>query len=415
MFAAIVLVVIGYFAYNNSSSFKNLFHAGVQPTFSSVPGSEFLKVPEGLEATIYAKSIPGARVMAFDSLGRMLVSETKEGKVVRLEDANKDGMLDPAVTLFSGLTSPHGLAFYQDPTSKKTYLYVSESQRVARYVYDVNSGRVASSSPEVIASFPAGGQNLTTTIAIGPKLRTNELVTGDRILPGFLTDIKLYMSVGSSCDACIENSWKRGAILESDPAGTYTAEYAGGLHNSLFFTFHPTTKEIWATDIGRENLGDKLPPDEINIINSEKKYGWPFCYGKQIRDKTFNPSNVTRTDIPQDCTKTTPSVIDIPAHSVPMGLAFITSPQWPTQWQNNLLVAYHGSWIGGSPVGYKVVRYVVDEKGNLSDSADFITGWISADKKSIIGQPVDLKFGPDGALYISDDGAGIIYRIQPKK
>ena len=203
---------------------------------------------------------------------------------------------------------------------------------------------------------------MTRTIAFGANTRKFDL-DGEKLLKGFYSKNKLYISVGSSCNVCLEDSWKRAAILESDPEGTVTAEFAGGLRNSVFFAFHPETGEMWATEMGRDYLGDNLPPDEINIIKpaepenklGARKFGWPFCYGNQITDKTFKPEKIDRTDIPTDCSQTEPA------------------------------------------------------------TADFITGWLSPSTGSgqakIYGRPVDLKFGPDGALYISDDTAGIIYKV----
>ena len=235
-----------------------------------------------------------------------------------------------------------------------------------------------------------------------------------------MSKTKLYIGVGSSCDVCLESSWKNAAILESDPIGSFTAEFAGGLRNSVFFTFHPETKEIWATEMGRDNLGDNLPPDEINVVKvadqenkfGARRFGWPFCYGNQIKDKTFNPAKVDRLDIPTDCRQTEPSTIELPAHSAPLGLAFVPSAAgWPKEWRNNLLVAYHGSWNRSEPTGYKIVRFIVDKNGKVVATEDFISGWLKDGK--ILGRPVDLKFGPDGVLYISDDTAGLVYRIIP--
>jgi glucose/arabinose dehydrogenase len=237
------------------------------------------------------------------------------------------------------------------------------------------------------------------------------------------------MSVGSSCDVCEESTWKRAAILESDPTGSFTAEFAGALRNSVFFTFHSKTNEIWATDMGRDNLGDNLPPDEVNIIKvagpedkfGAKRYGWPFCYGNQIRDKTFNPEKFVRIDISSDCTKTESPVIKIPAHSAPLGIAFIPfNSGWPKEWEGDLLIALHGSWNRSVPVGYKIIRYDLDAIGKVlsQEPVDFITGWLgfsdNSDQKKIYGRPVDLKFGINGALYISDDTAGVIYEVNPK-
>lgn len=381
----------------------------------------FLKLPEEFKISIFEKDLEDPRVVVFDPAERMLVSETKTGKVVVLEDKNKDGVAETKRVALSGLNKPHGLAFYS--SGNTTYLYVAETQQVARYVYDVKNGTVISAKGQNITKLPADGRHFTRTISFGPNFRKTPLLPGKRG-NDTLTDIKLYISVGSSCDVCVEDTtWKRAAILESDPEGTFTAEFAGGLRNSVFFTFHPKTKEIWATEMSRDNLGDSLPSDEINIVKvadpkdkfGAKRYGWPFCYGNQARDKTFNPEQFKRKDISSDCTKTESPIIQIPAHSAPLGLAFIPSGNgWPKEWEGDLLVALHGSWNRSEPTGYKIVRYDLDSNGNVLSQKpeDFISGWLGENGK-VLGRPVDLKFGPDSFLYISDDSAGIIYKITP--
>lgn len=383
-------------------------------------GLGFLNMPDGLKISIAAKGLSDPRVILFDARGRMLVSETKKGRVSILEDGD-NGEFKTKRTLIENLKSPHGLAFYTDE-NKTTYLYIAETQQVARYPYDINTGSLFSAVGKNIATLPVDGEHFTKTIAFGANTRKLD-PAGEKIMKGLYSKDKLYVSVGSSCNVCVENSWKRAAILESDPEGTVTAEFAGGLRNSVFFDFHPETGEMWATEMGRDNLGDNLPPDEINIIRpagpeqkfGARRFGWPFCYGNQIADKTFKPEKVERTDIPTNCSQTEPATIEIPAHSAPLGLAFITSNKWPSQWKNNLLVAYHGSWNRSVAVGYKIVRFKADKKGKVSETADFITGWLSPSAGSgqakIYGRPVDLKFGPDGALYVSDDTAGVIYKV----
>lgn len=382
----------------------------VLPSLSEI---NFLKLPAGFSVSVFAKDLENPRVMIFDPIGRMVVSETAAGRVVVLEDKNKDGQAENKTVLLSGRRSPHGLAFYNDPATKILYLYVAEAHQVARYRYDVASAKLLDAKGQNIVSFSPDGRHLTRTIAFGPNLRKNALLTGNSpIIKGTLSTIKLYISVGSSCDVCVEDSWKRGAILESDPEGSYTAEFAGGLRNAVFFTFHPVTGQIWATEMGRDNLGDNLPPDEINIVESETKYGWPFCYGQQVRDVKFKVDKISRIDITDDCSKTAPSYIDLPAHSAPLGLVFIADSRWPAEWQNNLLVAYHGSWNRSAPTGYKVVRFKLNNQGEYLGVEDFITGWY--DGKNIFGRPADLKFDKEGNLYISDDKAGVIYRVRPR-
>ena len=170
----------------------------------------------------------------------MLVSETKAGRVVVLENG-KNGIVETSRVILSGLNKPHGLAFYS--AGNVVYLYVAETQQVVRYIYDVKNGIVISAKGENITNLPADGRHFTRTISFGPNFRTIPLLPGKRG-NDTLVDAKLYISVGSSCDVCVEDAtWKRAAILESDPTGTFTAEFAGGLRNSVFFTFHPKTKK----------------------------------------------------------------------------------------------------------------------------------------------------------------------------
>lgn len=391
-----------------------------QPTDKDDSSLSFLKLPDGFKIDIFSKDLENPRVIAFDPAGRALVSETKTGKVLMLKDSDNDGKAEDKVVILENLKQPHGLAFYTD-LGKNTYLYVAETHQVARYSYDTKNSKVlGQKGKNIITALPSEGRHFTRTIAFGPNFRKNQIVGTINTQ----VETKLYISVGSSCDVCVETAtWKRAAILESDPVGTYTAEFAGGLRNSVFFTFHPKTKEIWATEMGRDNLGDNLPPDEINIVKvagsedkfGAKRYGWPFCYGNQVRDIKFNPEKIDRIDIPSDCTKTEPPVIEIPAHSAPLGLAFIPlNGGWPKEWEGDLLVALHGSWNSSVPVGYKIVRYDLDADGKVLSQKpiDFISGWLKNGKT--YGRPVDLKFGPDGMLYISDDATGNIYMVSAR-
>jgi len=422
----VIIVVLVYLFWVDFQPVKKIIGYNVPPQ-KLPPAVDFLNASEGFNVSVFAKDLNGPRVIVFDPKGRMLVSEPKEGRVLVLEDKDQDGVADGQKVILDGLRLPHGLDFYTDDQTKVVYLYVAETHQVARYVYNLKSGVIdeaQKTAPQNIANLPADGRHFTRTIEFGPNYRTQAIIPGYRESET-LADQKLYISVGSSCDVCEENTWKRAAILESDPAGTYTAEFAGGLRNSVFFTFHPVTKELWATDMGRDNLGDELPPDEINIIKvagpehkfGARRFGWPFCYGSQVADKTFKPDKVERIDIPTDCSQTESPIIKIPAHSAPLGLAFIDSDKWPEEWQNHLLVAYHGSLNRSEPRGYKVVRFELDKNGLPSEvlakeGEDFITGFY--DGKNTLGRPVDLKFSPDGdILYVSDDSAGIIYRVAP--
>ena len=345
-----------------------------------------LSLPSGFRISLFTPKPMGAiRFMAFSPDGILFVSrpstaglyaDWRGGAVIALPDSDQDGVVDEVMRVIEGLRdSPHGLAFYGG------YLYLAEHSKVSRYPY-LGEGKVGD-TPEVIVDLPFGRGHLSRTLGI------------DR-------SDKMYVSIGSSCNLCEESDQRRATLMEYNPDGSGERVFAEGVRNSVGFVFHPGTGEIWATENGRDNLGDDLPPDEINILRSGQNYGWPYCYGKNIPDPAF--------DDPARCSTAQESLHDLQAHSAPLGLRFVESSQFPDEWQGDLLVAYHGSWNRREPTGYKVVRLVVDGSSVVAEE-DFIKGWM-LDNGTSVGRPVDLIFGPqDGALYISDDKAGVIYRV----
>ncbi|MBI2609633.1 PQQ-dependent sugar dehydrogenase [Candidatus Giovannonibacteria bacterium] len=342
-----------------------------------------LKLPEGFSISVFAKNLPGARVIEFDSLGNMWVSQTSEGQVSLLEV--KDSKVDKQYAVFRNLKRPHGLAF--DPEIK-TKLYIAEENKISSALTYSGAGM------EKIIDLPAGGNHFSRTIGFGP-------------------DGNLYISIGSTCNVCNESDNRRAKIFSLNTDGSDFKEFAKGLRNSVFFTWHPNSKKMWATDMGRDLLGDDIPPDEINIVENGKNYGWPTCYGKNIHDTNFDKNTYIRNPCMEPFE--TPSYIDIPAHSAPLGLAFVPqNSNWPDEYKGDLLVAYHGSWNRSTPTGYKIVTMKLSANGDYEGTEDFISGWLTADNRAL-GRPVDLKFGPDGALYASDDKAGVIYRISYNK
>jgi glucose/arabinose dehydrogenase len=352
-----------------------------------LPSSLPLKLPPGFAISLFAKNLPGARVLVLDPNGTLLVSLTSQGKVMALPDKNDDGVADALVTVLDGLDKPHGLAF---GPGKEPRLYVAETGRVASFDYDPE--RLTATSEQKIADLPPGGRHFTRSL---------------RFLPG-TRDRRLLISVGSSCDACEEKDWRSAKILAVDPGGGDLSIFASGLRNSAFMAVHPLSKHVWATEMGRDFLGDHLPPDEINIILEGSHYGWPYCYGKRLHDDKTDPAGAHR----EFCKDTIPSFIDLPAHSAPLGLAFFPG-EWPREFRHDLLVAFHGSWNRTEPTGYKVVRYKLDAAGNFLDVEDFITGWLTPD--GALGRPVDILITPEGVIFISDDKAGVVYRVLYEK
>ncbi len=178
---------------------------------------------------------------------------------------------------------------------------------------------------------------------------------------------------------------------------------AKGLRNSVFFTWKGN--ELWATDMGRDQLGDHLPPEEVNIVKQGAHYGWPFCHSDKVRDTSFQPTTQF------DCSTTEAPKLTLPAHIAPLGIAFAPAG-WPSEYRDDLFVAEHGSWNSTSKVGYKIVRIPLSANGTPEgEPQDFLTGFLQSNGK-VIGRPVDLVV--DGnSLLITDDNAGKVYRLRP--
>ena len=343
-----------------------------------------LKMPDGFAISVLAKNLPGARVLAVDSMGNLWVSQPSKGQVTLIEMQNGQAIKQTAV--FRNLRNPHGLAFDpQDPF----VLYIAEETKISK-VRVYSEGAL-----EKIIDLPRKGSHYTRTIGFGP-------------------DGRLYVSIGSTCNVCDEADPRYAALWSLNKDGSDFKQVAKGLRNSVFFVWNQRDSNIWATDMGRDYLGNDLPPDEVNIIDPKASevlnFGWPICYGKNIHDDKFDKKTYIRNPCLEPFEKA--SFIDIPAHSAPLGPVFVpATANWPEEYRDDLLVALHGSWNSTVPKGYKVVRHDLNEDGNIVGGAtDFISGWISG--KKVIGRPVDILFAPNGNLYISDDKAGVIYLVR---
>jgi glucose/arabinose dehydrogenase len=391
-FSTILAIIILTYIYPYYKAIKPAF----LPAGKKIASNEdlsLLKLPENFSIQIFAKEVNGARVIKEDPAGNLIVSLTKEGKVVSLPDLNQDGRADKIITLLEGLQNPHGMEIRCEANLQSCKLFVAETEKLVQYdlIFDGSEKIYRPINPEKILDLPKGGRHFTRTLLLLPEN-------------------KLLISVGSTCDVCYEADERHGTILVYDLETKESRIYAKGLRNSVFLTLHPVTSKVWATEMGRDWLGDDLPPDEINIIEEGKNYGWPICYGKNIHDSDFDKNVYIRNPCMEPFE--VPSYIDIPAHSAPLGLAFF-SEDWPEKYRYNLLVAYHGSWNRKVPTGYKIVKYILDSQGNYLGEEDFITGWLQGDEA--VGRPVDILIKPNGIIYVSDDKAAVIYRVVYQK
>lgn len=400
-----MLVLCGYFAYqyvkfNPPAFLIKLVTATKPPPPLPVGQAAPLVVPEGFEATIFARNVKGARVMLRDPKGAMLVSQTSEGTVSVLPDLNGDNQADQVVPVLSGLKQPHGLAIICPSTGSASadqdecVLYVAETGALKAYSYDADTYKAT--YQKTLATFPTGSGHFTRTLLPTPDQKS------------------LWVSIGSSCNVCGEESPLRATIQQVELATGAMSTFATGLRNSVFMALHPVTGELWATDNGRDILGDDIPPDELNIIKQGSNYGWPICYGQNIHDTDFDRKQYIRNP----CADTVAAHVDLPAHAAALGLAFVPEEGWPEDYWHDALVAYHGSWNRSQPAGYKVVRIdFMNPEGTLRQdqfSTDFVTGFLpegSKDTDDAIGRPVGILTEPGGTAYISDDRAGAIYKI----
>jgi glucose/arabinose dehydrogenase len=276
--------------------------------------------------------------------------------------------------VISGLNDPTSLDFHQND------LYVGEADKVTRFTIGADLG--ATDKRVIVPHLPTGGNHITRTVLIGP-------------------DNHLYVSIGSTCNVCIEQDPQRAVVWVYNIDGSGGHLYAKGLRNAVGMAINPWNQQIWVTNNGRDLMGDNVPPETVYALQAGGDYGWPRCHAGDIIDPDYGH--------PGDCNGIIKPLVKMQAHSAPLGLAFYTANQFPQQYRG-LFIAFHGSWNRSQPTGYKVVFVPMNQQGQISGPVqDFATGWLHGADSS--GRPVGVIVGPDGALYVSDDKAGAIYRI----
>jgi glucose/arabinose dehydrogenase len=337
-----------------------------------------LHAPAGFAITRFAADLPSVRFLRFTSEGDLLATQPRPGRVLLLRrDADGDGRSDGVITLLEGLDRVHGLDLHDG------WLYVGESGRVRRIHFDSVRERVTGTLETVIDGLPAGGNHWTRTVRFGP-------------------DGALYVSVGSSCNVCVESDPRRAAILRYDKDGKNEEVYASGLRNSVGLAWRPETGELYATDNGRDLLGDDFPPCELNRIERGGFYGWPFANGNRVIDPDLGAGHEA------EIARSIPPAHAFRAHNAALGLTFLTGTGWPAEYHGTTFVALHGSWNRTQKDGYKVVSLQWNADGTIREH-DFLTGFLQGD--DVIGRPVDVAEGSDGGLYVSDDHGGAIFRV----
>jgi glucose/arabinose dehydrogenase len=336
-----------------------------------------LQIPPGYTVSVVAAGLGGPRFMAFDDASNLLVGAADDGVVYRFPFA--DGQLGEPEVLISGLQQPASVTIFTADDGQ--YLYVGEIHQVSRYRYDP-AGSVGAQEV-IVPDLPQGGHR-TRTVAFGP-------------------DGLLYLAVGSSCNICLEEEPIRATVSRANPDGSDLEIIATGLRNPVGLAFHPGTELLWATVNERDNQGNEIPPDLVTIVEEGANYGWPQCM----------PPEATPQESGVDCSGVTPPTIGIQAHSAPLGLAFLDGEGVPAELSGDLVVVQHGSWNREPPAAPKLL--LIDfEDGAPVAARDFATGWQDASGERW-GRPAGVVVAPDGSLIVSDDDAGLLYRISAER
>ncbi|MGQ3169350.1 MAG: YbhB/YbcL family Raf kinase inhibitor-like protein [Methylophilus sp.] len=351
----------------------------MQPTELLPPALSELKVPAGFAVTRIAENLGNTRILALSPKGDLYVTRREQGDVLMLKNSGDTFAAPVRVASRSGM---HGIAFYGDTV----YLVTVKEVFTAPVLEGGNFGPLKM----IISDLPDAGQHHDRTIAIGP-------------------DNMLYISVGSTCNECIETNIENATMLRSTLDGKKRVIFASGLRNTIGFDWHPQTGELWGMDHGIDWLGDDVTPEEINKIEQGKRYGWPYIFGNNVENPRLIPSGKLEKS---EWRKTSvPMVLGYTGHAAPMQMAFYNAGQFPEKYRHNAFVAMHGSWNRQKPAGYEIVR-INFENGKASSVAPFLTGFVGPKGQS--GRPFGLVVDKQGNLLFSDDVNGAIYKVSYK-
>lgn len=348
-----------------------------------LPGdTSALGVPDGFEVTRFAERLGNLRMLAVAPNGDIYATRRAEGDVILLRDTNRDGNADGEPEVVARRAGAHGLAIHDG----KLYLATVKEIFAGAIAADGSVGPLTL----LIGDLPDSGQHPNRTIAVGP-------------------DDMLYISVGSTCDACAESNPENATMLRASLDGKTRTIFASGLRNTIGFGWHPRTGELWGLDHGIDNLGDDLQQEELNNIQAGKRYGWPYVYGVE---EGVNPQDEPPADILAStwAEMSEPATLGYTAHAAPMQMAFYAGGPFPNAYDGDAFVALRGSWARSEPSGYEMVRVRFDD-GRARAIEPFLTGFITDGGRARTARPAGLAVAADGSLLVGDDENGILYRI----
>ncbi len=349
---------------------------------TSMDGMELdrIKLPEGFKIDVFAR-VDNARSLVLSPDGTLFVGNRGGGKVYALKDNNGDWKADERFVIAKDLRMPNGVAF------KDGSLYVAEISKLWRYD-DIENNLDSSAEPvNIYDDYPTDGHHGWKYIAFG-------------------LDGKLYIPVGAPCNICESKDEMYASVTRMNPDGSDREVYVSGVRNTVGFTWHPETGEMWFTDNGRDYLGNDSPPCELNRVTEKgQHFGYPYCHGGTIKDPDFGDK--------YPCSDFVKPAQNLGPHVAPLGLKFYTANAFPASYKGKIFIAEHGSWNLDQEVGHTghKITLVTEKDGEGVAYEDFATGFLDQETNRAWARPVDIVFASDGSMLVSDDLAGTVFRI----
>jgi glucose/arabinose dehydrogenase len=342
---------------------------------------ERLHVPAGFRVSVFAHDLGTARMLAVGDDGTIYVTRRDSGDVLALRD-DGTGKTQTPRKVVTDLPRVHGIALHGGR------MYLATIREV--FVADVSADGSAGAPRAIVTGLPDGGQHPNRTVGVGP-------------------DGMLYVSIGSTCNQCMETNDEHATILQMALDGSRRGVFARGLRNTVGFTWNPETRVMWGVDHGADYKGNEIPPEELNEIQNGLHYGWPFCYGKRTADASYplEPPGSTKAEF---CPRTVAPTLTFDAHMAPMQIAFYQGTTFPAEYRGDAFVAMRGSWNRSPAVGFKVLR-IEFRDGVPVRSSDFLTGFLSQSGERHYGRLAGIAVARDGSLLVADDANGVIYRV----
>lgn len=357
------------------------------------PSGAWPKVPPGFVVNEFAVGLTNPRIVQVAPNGDIFVVESNAGRVIVLRDTDGDGKSDSKSTYADGLARPFGLAFFPSGSSSPTHVYIGNTDSVIRFPYTSGDVVAAGPSETLVNNIPSGqeqvggGGHWTRGLAFS---KDNQ---------------RMFVSVGSRSNVSDDSSEVRRAdILAFTPDGKNEVIYAFGIRNPVGLAVEPSTGALWTAVNERDELGDDLVPDYVTSVKEGGFYGWPWYYIGRHQDPRHSDKH------PDLRAKSIVPDVLVQAHSAMLGLCFYTGKQFPADYNGHLFVASHGSWNRAKRTGYKVVRIPIKDGKAEGYYEDFLVGFVTSDA-SVWGRPVGVAVAADGALLVTDDLSGTVWRV----